>query len=125
MFSKTATLLFAAALPLCAPSIGAAEFSPSDAKLFVGWPGLEGVGFPEGAEAKVYAIIDDVGAWPRPIYVVMLDNGRVLSPVGAMQCEVTFQVLTDQHNGWHDILCEDSGWSSIWQMGPDGMYVPR
>ncbi|PTV94526.1 hypothetical protein C8J27_10757 [Rhodobacter aestuarii] len=125
MFAKPTAILLAATLALCAPTAGMAEFSPAEAKLYVGWPGLEGVDFPQGAEAKVYSIIDNMGGWPRPVYVVMLDNGRALSPVGTMQCEVTFQVLKDQHHGWHDILCENSGWSEIWKMGSDGLYAPR
>lgn len=124
-FPGRAAFVAAAGLALVATGAAAGDFSGTDTPLFVGWPGLEGIGFPDAAEAKVYAIIDESGGWARPVYVILLDNGRALSPVGTMSCEAAFQVLNDQHNGWHDILCENAGWSSIWAMGPDGEYHPR
>ncbi len=116
-------LFLSASLFITASS--AQAFQPSSDRLLVDWPDLAVEADPAGGEAQIYAIVEDLPANPGVIYVITWNYKGIARPLGAFRCSRRFEILESVTNGFHDILCDDSGPITgtdvrTLHMGPDG-----
>ncbi len=105
MFSlKTVAPVLLGSLLIALPSLGLAQFQPSQAKLFVDWPELQMDPMPgQQTEAAVYAIVD----LPTALYTISVTTRSGVAVLGAFQCNKEFSVLKSGINGFYDIRCVD------------------
>ena len=83
---------------------GLAQFSSSDAKVFIGGPELQVETLP-GQQYAVYtyATID----LPVALYTIISSNRFNYAVLGTFQCNAEFSTLKTQTNGYYDIRCVD------------------
>lgn len=118
------SLIVGALLALTSQPIVAQSFSLSDAKLFVGWPGLETPDISPTEEIKVYAIVEQYGAVSDTLYVILYTTPRSENVIGTMWCNQSFEVDRSSWSGpAYEIDCGQDGELRHYATDDSGTYI--